>query len=384
VRDYVDDTSEVREKVQRSPLLGDWGSKLADVRISYHGEVVEKSQHLTLDQIRPGLPPAGYGASVPLAELCDGELKEKLMNPGSNVLKDEDLPADVPRPKVQASREQWNMIVKDLYERGLVEAVEQPLLVRGRPVLNGSFGVIKPGKFLEDERPVLRLIMDFRGTNSVSKVLTGDVRSLAGAPALQHLVLLEGRVLRMSADDLVSAFYLFAMPPGWSQMMAFSMKVPWTVLGVEKEGDVYVGAKVLPMGWSSAVGVLQHAHRRLALRSPLAGAGLLGRCEIRRDAIFPDLEEALWSLYLDDSNLIEVMTKKVAKELEGRPSEEQEHLRRAYRHWGIPVSLDKALIRANSAEKLGAVIDGDGGVLKTSTRRVYNNYVMPAGNPSCF
>lgn len=153
--------------------------------------------------------------------------------------------------------------------------------------------------------------------------------------------------------------------------MAFSMKVPWVVLGVEKEGDVYVGAKVLPMGWSSAVGVLQHAHRRLALRSPLAGAGLLGRCEIRRDAIFRDLEkeDALWSLYLDDSNLIEVMSKKVAKELEGRPSDEQEHLRRAYRHWGIPVSLDKALVRANSAEKLGAVIDGDGGILKTSTRR---------------
>lgn len=56
MRDYVDDTSEVQEKVQRSPLLGDWGSKLADVRISYHGEIVEKSQHLTLDQIRPGLP----------------------------------------------------------------------------------------------------------------------------------------------------------------------------------------------------------------------------------------------------------------------------------------------------------------------------------------
>ena len=48
------------------------------------------------------------------------------------------------------------------------------------------------------------------------------------------------------------------------------------------------------MGWASAAGVLQHAHRRLALRA------LLGQCEIRRDSQFPDLvvEEKVWSLYL--------------------------------------------------------------------------------------
>jgi len=153
--------------------------------------------------------------------------------------------------------------------------------------------------------------------------------------------------------------------------MTFATKVPWKILGIEKEGAVHIGAKVLPMGWASAVGVLQHAHRRLALRSPLAGPGLLGKCEIRRDAVFPDLEKegSLWSLYLDDANLMEVMSRRVAAELEGLPSEEQQRLRRAYQHWGIPISLDKAVVRAPSAEKLGAVIDGEGGVLKTSTKR---------------
>ena len=126
------------------------------------------------------------------------------------------------------------------------------------------------------------------------------------------------------------------------------------------------------MGWASAVGVLQHAHRRLALRSPLSGgAGLLGRCEIRRDTIFPDLEDedALWSLYLDDTSLLEVMSARVAKELEGKPSEEQKRLRQAYAHWGIPVSMDKAVERQAKAEKLGAVIDGERGLLKGATVR---------------
>ena len=139
-------------------------------------------------------------------------------------------------------------------------------------------------------------------------------------------------------------------------MMCFGEKVPWTSLGISRPGSVYLGARVLPMGWASAVGVLQHAHRRLALRSPLSGgAGLLGACEIRRDAEFPDLEleRSMWSLYLDDTTLVEILDKRVAKELEGKPSAEQERLRRAYQHWGIPVSKEKALVRNEAAEKLG-------------------------------
>ena len=372
VKDFVDDNSEVKEKVPRSPNMGEWGKRLGDVRISYHGEVVEKAQKLTLDQVLPGLPPPGYGSSVPLIELCEGELKARLEDPMSNLLPEEEMPDDIPAPKVHASDEQWEKIVCELHSRGLVRPIEEPVVVKGKPLLNGSFGVVKAGKFLDDERPVLRLIMDFRATNSVTQVLTGDVRTLSGSLALQHVVLPHGRVLRLSADDLVSAFYLFALPEEWSRLMCFSGKVRWKSLGYEKEGLVHVGATVLPMGWASAVGVLQHAHRRLALRSPLAGgAGLLGSCEIRRDSLFPDLEVEgqLWSLYLDDTNLLEIMEEKVAKELDGKAPEEQERLRRAYHHWGNPVCPNKSLLRASKGEKLGAVLDGDRGLLKGATRR---------------
>eukprot|EP00438_Fugacium_kawagutii_P020958 Skav211849 [mRNA] locus=scaffold305:925833:932175:+ [translate_table: standard] len=376
VRRFMDDGSESTEKVPRSVPVAEWGTKLGDVRISYHGEVVEKGQRLTLAQILPGLPPPGYGGSVPLLELCDDELKRKLENAASNILSEEELPDEIPEPRVHADETQWKAIAKELYERGLVEPVEDPLVIRGRIVTNGAFGVVKPGRYLEDERPVLRLIMDFRGVNSVTQVLEGDVRTLTGAPALQHVVLPGSKVIRVSADDLVSAFYLFSLPPGWSRMMTFGPKVEWKALGVDRPGSVHIGARVLPMGWSSAVGVLQHAHRRLALRSPLAGgAGLLGQCEIKRDSIFPDLEveDSLWSLYLDDMNLVEIMDKKVAEDLKDKPPQEQQRLRQAYAHWGIPVSLPKAAVRAEKTEKLGAVIDGEAGVLKGSTKRALDS-----------
>jgi hypothetical protein len=62
------------------------------------------------------------------------------------------MPDAVPAPKVHASQEQWEKIAGELYRRVLVQPVEDPVKVKGQAILNGAFGVPKPGKFLEDER----------------------------------------------------------------------------------------------------------------------------------------------------------------------------------------------------------------------------------------
>lgn len=126
---------------------------------------------------------------------------------------------------------------------------------------------------------------------------------------------------------------------------------------MDRPGSTWIGACVLPMGWSSAVGVMQHAHRRLALRSPLqGGAGLLPELEVRKDAVFPVLEvegSAIWSLYLDDTNILELIDKKLEKSLEGKTSEEQKRLRAAYTHWGIPFTLRKPPYEQRRLRSLG-------------------------------
>ena len=382
VRIFVDDVSEVKDKFVKAPGYEEWNEKLDSVRVSYQGDIIPKAQSLTLDQILPGLPPEGYGGVVQLSELCDGAVRDLLLHPEKCLLEGDELPVDVPRPKVHASEEEWGKIAGALYKRGLVRPVEKVAKVEDQEVLNGAFGVPKPGKLLEDGRDVLRLIMDFRGVNSVMKIIEGDVRTLTGAPALQHVVMPKGSLLRISADDLVSAFYLFALPKAWSQLMAFDMPVPWKDLGFSREGSTRIGACVLPMGWSSAVGLMQHAHRRLALRSPLSGgAGLLPGLEIRKDEVFPALEVdggAAWSLYLDDMTILELLEEKAAKSVEGLPAAEQLRLREAYSHWGIPVSKEKALARAKKAEKLGAVLDGEKGLLRCSTKRSMDSLSLSA------
>lgn len=71
------------------------------------------------------------------------------------------------------------MICKELVRRGVACIIpkEEIATFRGSPILNGAFGVVKPGKWIgkpEDGKPVLRLIMDFRAANSVHRELPGS------------------------------------------------------------------------------------------------------------------------------------------------------------------------------------------------------------------
>ena len=76
---------------------------------------------------------------------------------------------------------------------------------RGEPVLNGAFGVTKAGKWVgepSENRPVLRLIMDFRAANALHRELPGAVTSLVGPAKWQGFVLDKGEVLLQAGMTL--------------------------------------------------------------------------------------------------------------------------------------------------------------------------------------
>eukprot|EP00435_Cladocopium_sp_Y103_P030320 s1304_g7.t1 len=175
----------------------------------------------------------------------------------------------------------------------------------------------------------------------------------------------------ISGDDLTAAFYLFRLPRAFCEYLVLRKPVRKSIFEPGQSGTTLVGLTVLPMGWASAVAVMQNAHRQLALRSDLRmGAGLLAKAEIRKDAVFPSLEECpAWTIYLDDTTIIEKVAKGVSDQLMGLPAEEQQRLRRVYEWWGIPTNAGKALERVKCAERLGALLDGERGLLRVTTKR---------------
>ena len=181
----------------------------------------------------------------------------------------------------------------------------------------------------------------------------------------------EGEDLLLSGNGLNATFYLFRLPIQFAEYLVLRKPVRKALFQPGQEGTTLVGITVLPMGWSSAVAVMQSAHRQLALRSELRmGAGLMEKAEIRRDAVFPGLEETpAWATYVDVNAIIEQVARGVSAALEGRPAEEQTRLRKVCEWWGIPTNASMTLERVRSAERLGALIDGERGLLRVTTKQ---------------
>eukprot|EP00438_Fugacium_kawagutii_P034020 Skav221004 [mRNA] locus=scaffold1846:71194:78195:+ [translate_table: standard] len=368
VKTFLDE-KEPKKGVPRTPS-GSWEEELEKLRVSYQGEVTEKARPLTLSQILPGLPSADHGGLVDILEVVDEKMRRKLERP--EVMVREDVPEEIPRPQVLCEDGEWEQVVKALYDRHLVIPISQHPVVQGEEVLNGAFGVVKPDRFTEAGDPILRMIFDLRASNTILDQLEGDVRTLCGAAGFQKLLIEEGNQVLVSGDDLTAAFYLFRLPERWANYMALRKPVRKSLFQEGAKGTTMVGVTVLPMGWSSAVAIMQNAHRQLALRTELRfGAALMAKAEIRRDSVFPDLQEdcPAWAIYLDDTTFLETVADGVAEELKGQPAEMQEKMRQVYGWWGIPVNKAKALERVQKAERLGALLDGKKGVLRASTKR---------------
>ena len=78
----------------------------------------------------------------------------------------------------------------------------------------------------------------------------------------------------------------------WFSWQALAKPVPGSFAAqwcpeLASESLVYPAVTAMMMGWKSACGVLQHAHRRLCFAQPPLGAGLPTDSEIRRDQALP-------------------------------------------------------------------------------------------------
>ena len=220
---------------------------------------------------------------------------------------------------------------------------------------------------------ILRLITNLIPSNCCLQQLQGKVDSLPGICAWQSVFMEEDEELRLFQSDMSSAFYLFALPPCWYRFLGFNIVVDSREIGKDGAGRWALCCAVIPMGWSSSVGLMQEISENLLLRG-----GLDPRHQVRRGTTLPTwmvglLHEAKvagvywWHVYLDNFCAAE---KVVPKESSVAGAECHRLAEQIWKESGVLSSEKKRKACEVRIEELGAEIDGKEGTLGGSSERL--------------
>jgi hypothetical protein len=214
--------------------------------------------------------------------------------------------------------------------------------------------------------------------NAAQLCFDGDISMLLVWSHWRGLYLDRTTSVVWSHEDLRGAFYLFALPPAWAPLFAFNWPTRGERIGLDPGRVYYPAAVTLPMGWLSAMGLMQAAHRNLV-------AGGLGnrvkldlRREIRRGrpmawtAPLKDFWHSVWQVYCDDydcAEFVEAMAARDGVAISASRDEEQvlAHFhglaRQLYEDFRVPISRPKSGVRKTVVARLGVQVDGSRGII---------------------
>ena len=155
----------------------------------------------------------------------------------------------------------------------------------------------------------------------------------------------------------------------------FSKPVPWKALRVNAPGETFLCSRVLAMGSSSAVALLQHVHRRSGI-----SRGLAPSLELISDKKLPMRfkdKQAEWTqFFLDDTDSqVLVSGENLANSL-GKSSKLQLQQRRSAEAVGLTYSKEKAIEGEAVVERKGALVDGLVGRVSVPDKTFLSTYVF--------
>ena len=133
---------------------------------------------------------------------------------------------------------------------------------------------------------------------------------------------------------------------------------------------------MLPMGFLNSVGIAQHVHRVLVMRSTPSPLVDLPSREIRKDLPLPDTASSWRRVYLDNFDLLEKFPREVLEMERGSLAPQFEGLRGAYDCVGMPRHTGKSVTRQPLAEVQGAVVDGIRGMAYPKGSKLVKYTVM--------
>ena len=364
----------LRHGTVKVPMDPNLEKELRSKRINYQGEEVGICHKLTLEQVLPSLPPAEHGGSIDICEFVSIHTRMMLLNPGKCILGDVGQKLPKLQGRIHAEVGQMESIADELVKRNVCGWVplSSVFCFRGTPVLNGLFGVEKSSK-LNDQRPILRLIMNLVPSNSIMHPFTGSVKNLPSITQWMTTVLEGDEELRVWQSDMCNAFYLFRLPSVWMPFLAFNVIRRGSEVGFPEHERVALACRVLPMGWLSSVAIMQEVSEHLLkvrasdensqiIRSKAVPMWMVG---IARDSF--ETSRSWWHVYLDNFAAGEA----VSPEPQSLRGGDQLHYL-AELSWsdsGVLSSEKKRQQGVEVAQELGAFIDGVSQTIGSSPER---------------
>lgn len=335
----------------------------------YEGHTWVVMEQLDAAKVSRCWPEVGKAAVQPLEKFLQGRTKELIEAPRNTILPYEEWPEEIPRSYVRATTPEREKIVAEGYKRGLFQhCPEEEVLVgpSGEKILNGAGAVPKEkhGETLQ------RFISIFCPLNAVSRKIEGEEGSLPYVGQVSLINVPQEASILIDSEDLESAFNLFEMPLGWRGLFCYEKKVRGEVLGLQTQEEVFVALRTVPMGWISAVGVVQAAIRHLAFEvAKLPPAG-----ELQKGKPIPEGDKFL--LYLDSVDQLRIVDRTCRAVLEGTPSEEHTRFEEACRQRGLPRNQGKALAGALRGSIQGGELRGDEGIFMLHPKKLHQNIAL--------
>ena len=323
---------------------------------------MEFMQDLVAEKVVMAWPKPGKAAVVKLVDCLPHWLREAIESPDDFWVPWDAMPDHSRKSKVRADDHQWWLICRAAHERGLMSYVDDEELPKdrgGHYICGGAGGVKKIKNINGKEVAAQRFISIFCPQNEVMQLLPGAQDTLPYIGQLAGILAEKDEYLVLDLEDLESAFNLFEMPRAWWPIFNYGKKVALTAFGGKDKRMVRPVLKVVPMGWSSAVTLVQAAVRHLVFER----AAIDPRGDITRLNPLPASKQ--YSLiYLDNFDQITKLTAAEMEVARGEPSPDHAKFIKACDELGLPRNLGKQVLASFVGCLQGGELLGHEGILR--------------------
>ena len=334
------------------------------VRFDYSGEPVQYMESLIAEKVIACWPRPGEAAVQDAVKFVPPEVREWLENPAACLLPQAAWPERPPVSRVRADDKEWEAIVRAGVERGMMEQVPADRLFRdhnGEPILNGA-GAVKKVKVIGGEsRSLQRFISVLVPSNTYQAHMPGHDEHLPYLGQMAMLEIDEDEEVLIDSEDLTSCFNLFRLPQQWVGFNAFAKQVSAAVFGGPASEMVYVGMRVVPMGWINSVALMQTVVRSLVFgmsRVPETS-------EVSKLKWFPD-DDSVSVVYLDSYDEVRKVSAGYREVLQGQPSHRHQRFVNTCNELELPLNQGKRLVGAVHGSLQGGDIDGVTGTFEAA------------------